>query len=47
MWFFEDSFFSVTLRPSTRWVGVGGQAKWAIGKRGVGKKRDCDVHRCP
>ena len=23
LWFFEDSFFSITLRPSTRWVGRG------------------------
>ena len=23
VWFFEDSFFSVTLHPSTGWVGGG------------------------
>ena len=29
MWFFEDSFFSVTLRPSTGWVGGGRRASEA------------------
>ena len=27
--------------------GAGRQAKRAIGKQGVGRRRDCDVHRCP
>ena len=29
VWFFKDSFFSVTLRPSTGWVGGGGRASEA------------------
>ena len=27
VWFFEDSFFSVTLHPSTGWVGWGQAGK--------------------
>ena len=33
MWFFKDSFFSVTLHPSIWWVGgglAGGQAKRTV-----------------
>ena len=49
MWFFEDSFFQHYIEPINQvgGQGAGGQAKQAIGKRGVGKRRDCDVHRYP